>query len=62
MKYKYDFIYNRKNLLSGTKSRLTLCDPVYCSTLVSPVLHYPQSLLKFMFIESVMLSKNLIFY
>ena len=39
---------------------LTLCDPMDCSTLGSPVLHYLRSLLKFMSIELVMLSKHLI--
>ena len=38
-----------------------LCDPRDCSTPSFPVLHYLPSLLKFMSIESVMLSNHLIF-
>ena len=41
---------------SSTKSCLTLCDPMDCSTLGSPLLYYLRSLLKFLFIESMMLS------
>ena len=43
---------------------LLLSDPTDCSTPGSPVLHYPQSLLRFMSIESVMLliSIHLILY
>ena len=40
---------------------LTLCDPVDCSTPGFPVLHCLQSLLKFMSIESVILSDHLVF-
>ena len=41
---------------------LTLCDPMDCSTPGFPVLHYLQSLLKLMSIESVVQSSHLIFY
>ena len=44
---------------SVTKSCLTLCDPMDCSMPGSSFLHY-QSVLKFMSIELVMLSKHLI--
>ena len=37
-----------------------LCDPMDCSTPVFPVLHYLQSLLKLMSVESVMPSNTLI--
>ena len=48
---------------SVAKSCLTLCNPMDCSTPGFPVLHYlPWSLLKFMPIESVMLSNYLILY
>ena len=40
----------------------TLCDPMDCSTPGSPVLHYLLSLLKFMSIESMMLSNHLILW
>ena len=39
---------------------LTLCDPIDCSTQGFPVLHHLQGLLKFMSIESVMLSNHFI--
>ena len=39
---------------------MTVCDPMDCSMPGSIVLHYLQSLLKFMSIESVMLSNHLI--
>ena len=39
---------------------LSFCDPMNCSTPVFPVLHYLQSLLKFMSNESVMPSNHLI--
>ena len=45
---------------SVAKSCLTLCNPMDCSSPVFPVLCYLQSLLKFMSIESVMLSNRLI--
>ena len=45
---------------SVAKSCLTLCDPRDCNIPGSSVLHYPQSLLKFMSIESLMLSNHLI--
>ena len=45
---------------SVTKSCPTLCDPMDCSMPGSSVLHYLLSLLKFMSIESVMLSNHLI--
>ena len=45
---------------SVAKSCLTLQDPKYCSTPDSPILHYLSELLKFMSIESVMLSNRLI--
>ena len=41
---------------------LQLCDPMDCSMPGFPVLHYPQSLLKFMSIESVTLSNHLILW
>ena len=41
-------------------SRVQLCNPMDCSTPGFPILHYLQSLLKFMAIESVMLSNHLI--
>ena len=41
-------------------SCLTLCDPMDCSTPGFPVLHYVQSLLKLMSIESMMPSNHLI--
>ena len=44
---------------SIAKSCLTLCDPMGCSTLGFPVLHY-LCFLRFMSIESVMLSNHLI--
>ena len=48
---------------SAPQSCLTLCNPMDCSTPGFPVLHYlPWSLLKFMPIESVMLSNYLILY
>ena len=43
-----------------TKSCLTLCDPMNCSTSGFPVLHYVQSLLKLISIDSVMPSIQLI--
>ena len=43
-----------------TKSCLTLCDPMNCSTSGFPVLHYVQSLLKLISIDSVMPSNHLI--
>ena len=46
---------------SVTKSYLTLCDPMDCSTSVSSLSFFiSQSLLRFMSIESVMLSNHLI--
>ena len=45
---------------SVAKSCPTLCDLMDCSTPGSSVLHYSQSLLKFMCTESVMLSNHLI--
>ena len=45
---------------SVAKSCLTLCDSRDCNIPGSSVLHYPQSLLKFMSIESLMLSNHLI--
>ena len=44
---------------SVTKLCLTLCNPMDCSTPDSPVLHISQSLLKFVSIESMMLSDHL---
>ena len=44
------------------KSCLTLCDPINCSTSDFFVLHYVQSLLKLIFIDSVMPSNHLILY
>ena len=45
---------------SVTQSCLTLCDPMYRSTPGSPVLHYSQSLLRFMSIESMMPCNHLV--
>ena len=45
---------------SVAQSCLTLCDPMDCSTPGFPVSHQLQSLLKLMFIESVMLSNDLV--
>ena len=45
---------------SVAKSCLTLCDPMDWSAPGFPVLHYLPELLKFMFMESVMLSNHLI--
>ena len=45
---------------SVTKPRLTLCEPMDCSTPPSPASTVYQSVLKFMSIESVMLSNYLI--
>ena len=45
---------------SVAKSCLTLCDCMDCSMPGSSVLHYYQSLLKFMSIELIMLSNHLI--
>ena len=45
---------------SFTQSCPTLCNPMNCSTPGFPVLHISQSLVKFMSIELVMLSKLLI--
>ena len=45
-----------------TQSCLTLCNPMGCSMPAFSILHYPQSLLKLMFIESMMLSNHLILY
>ena len=45
---------------SVAKSCLTLCDCMDCSMPGSSVLHYYQSLLKFMSIESIILSNHLI--
>ena len=49
-----------KTCCSVTKSYLTLCDTMNYSTPGSPGLHNLQSFLKFMFIESVMLSNHLL--
>ena len=45
---------------SAAKLCPTLCDPMDCSTPGFPVFHYLQSVLRFMSIESVMLSNDLI--
>ena len=66
------YIYLSKTLLSVlliytleccsvAKSCPTLCDPMECSTLVSPVFTVSWSLLRFICIESVMLSSHFIF-
>ena len=47
---------------SVAKLCLTLCNPVICSMPGFPVLHYLQSLLKLMSIESVVQSSHLIFF
>ena len=51
--------YEMKSL-KHCQSYLTLWNPTDCSTLGLPVPHHPQSLPKFMAIESVMPSKHLI--
>ena len=45
---------------SVAHSHLTLCNPINCSTPGFPVLHLSRSLLKLMFIESVIPSNHLI--
>ena len=45
---------------SVAQSCLTLCNPTDCNTPGFPVLHISQTLLKFMYIESVMPSNHLI--
>ena len=45
-----------------SKSCPTLSDPMHCSTPDAPVLHYAHNLLKFISIESVMLSNSLILF
>ena len=45
---------------SVTKSCPTLCNPMDCSTLGFPVLHYLLEFAQFMSIESVMLSNHLV--
>ena len=47
---------------SVTKSLLTLCDPMDCSTEGSPVLHHLLSLPRFMSIESLIRPNHLILY
>ena len=54
-----DYIRSRCCCLA-TKSCLTLCDPMDCSTPGFPVLHYLPSSLKLMSIKSVMASNHLI--
>ena len=54
----YDFI--QTCCCSVANSCPTLCDPMNCSTPGLPVLHYLQSLLRLMSIESVMPSNHLI--
>ena len=58
IKYKLNF-FSDLLLCSVTKSYLTLCDPMNCSTPGFPVLHYLPKLLKLMSIDSVMLCKHL---
>ena len=62
--HTYQFIHTQRNIFSSTcccssvaKLCWTLCDPMYCSTSGSPVLHY---LLRFMSTESIMLSNCII--
>ena len=47
-------------LLLFSRSVMSLCDPMDCSTPGFPVLHYLLELLKFTSIELVMLSNHLI--
>ena len=51
---------SRMKCCAVTKSCPTLCDHMYCSMRGFPVLHHIQELLRFMSIESVMLSNCLI--
>ena len=51
---------NDIQLSLAAQSCLTLCNPTDCSMPGFPVLHYSQSLLKFMSIESIMLSNHFI--
>ena len=59
---KHISLYKPSNFCccSVTKLCPTLCNPMDCSMLGSPVLHCLQSLLRFRSIESVMLSNHLI--
>ena len=64
MKINYDVSLKTMNILSTVQSLScgpNLCDPVDYSTPGSSVLYYLLGLLKFVFIESVMLSNHLIF-
>ena len=64
MKINYDASLKTMNKLSIVQSLScgpNLCDPVDYSTPGSSVLYYLLGLLKFVFIESVMLSNHLIF-
>ena len=45
---------------SVAQSYLTLCDPTNCSTPGFPVLHHPLDFLRFMSIDSMMLSNHFI--
>ena len=54
------FIWYISCCCSGTKSCPTLCDPMDCSSQGFSVLHYLQSFLKLMSIESAMSSNHLI--
>ena len=55
----FNFIILHVQFSSVTKSCLTLCDPVDCSTPGFPVHHQLWNLLKLMFIKSVMPSNHL---
>ena len=54
------YLLSIKVCCSVTKVRLTLCNPMDCSTPGFPVLHHLPELLKLMSIESVMPSNHLI--
>ena len=55
----FNFIILHVQFSSVTKSCLTLCDPVDCSTPGFPVHHQLWNMLKLMFIKSVMPSNHL---
>ena len=64
IKINYDASLKTMNILNVVQSLScgpNLCDPVDYSTASSSVLYYLLGLLKFVFIESVMLSNHLIF-
>ena len=53
-------LFSSAQFISVTQPCMTLCDPMDCSTSGLPVHHHSQSLLKLMFIDSVMPSNHLI--